>query len=49
VQGLLESSTARIDEEIEAIERKIDAHRETMEGLKVELYSKFGKAINLDV
>jgi prefoldin subunit 4 len=49
VQELLEKSTAKVEEEIEEIEHKIDANRETMEALKVELYAKFGKAINLDV
>ncbi|KAA8894144.1 Prefoldin subunit-domain-containing protein [Sphaerosporella brunnea] len=49
VQELLEKSTARIEEEIEEIENKLEKHRETMEELKVELYAKFGKAINLDV
>jgi prefoldin subunit 4 len=49
VQELLEKSTAKIEEEIEDIEHKIDANRVTMEALKVELYAKFGKAINLDV
>jgi prefoldin subunit 4 len=49
VQELLEKSTAKIEEDIEEIEHKIDANRETMEALKVELYAKFGKAINLDV
>lgn len=49
VQGLLEQSTAKIDEEIGEIESKINGNRQTLEELKVELYAKFGKAINLDV
>lgn len=49
VQELLEQSTAKIDEEIEEIESKIDGNRKTLEVLKVELYAKFGKAINLDI
>lgn len=49
VQQLLEKSTERIEKEIGAIEERISKHRETMEELKVELYAKFGKAINLDV
>jgi len=49
VQQLLEQSTERIEREIGEIEERIGKHRETMEELKVELYAKFGKAINLDV
>jgi prefoldin subunit 4 len=46
---LLEKNTSRVDEEIEEIESRISANSENMDQLKVELYSKFGKAINLDV
>ncbi|KAF8247492.1 Prefoldin, subunit 4 [Wilcoxina mikolae CBS 423.85] len=49
VQELLEKSTEKIDEEIAEIEKRIDGNRQVMDGLKVELYEKFGKAINLDV
>ena len=49
IQGLLEKSTERVEEEISEIEGRIAGNRETMEELKVELYAKFGKAINLDV
>lgn len=49
VQELLEKSTEKIDEEIAEIEKRIDENRQVLDGLKVELYAKFGKAINLDV
>lgn len=49
VQGLLEKSTERIGTEVAEIEERIEANAHTMDGLKVELYAKFGKAINLDV
>ena len=46
---MLEASTADIDKEIEAIEAKLEGGREEMDRLKVGLYAKFGKAINLEV
>lgn len=46
---MLEASTAEIDREIEAIEAKLEGGREEMDKLKVGLYAKFGKAINLEV
>jgi len=49
VQGLLEKSTERIEAEVAEIEERIEANAYTMDGLKVKLYAKFGKAINLDV
>ncbi|KAI5783589.1 putative prefoldin subunit 4 [Geopyxis carbonaria] len=49
VQTLLESGSDRLDKEIEELEAKMNGNRERMEALKVTLYAKFGKAINLDV
>lgn len=49
VQELLEKSTERIDVDIIEIEKKVDSNRAKMDALKVLLYAKFGKAINLDV
>lgn len=49
VQQMLEAGTLEIDREIEKIERKIEEGREEMERLKVGLYAKFGKSINLEV
>ncbi|KAI5788930.1 prefoldin subunit 4 [Peziza echinospora] len=49
VQELLETNTKEIEAEVEKIEKRIDGNREEMEQLKVGLYAKFGKAINLEV
>jgi len=49
VQKRLESSADELDEEIEKLERRMEAAKEEMEELKVGLYAKFGKAINLEV
>ncbi|KAI5852476.1 Prefoldin subunit-domain-containing protein [Morchella snyderi] len=49
VQQLLEKSAQDITKEIEALEEKIERNDETMGELKVKLYAKFGKAINLEV
>lgn len=35
--------------EIEELEEKIEKNDEAMSGLKIKLYAKFGKAINLEV
>ncbi|KAH8146408.1 uncharacterized protein LAJ45_09601 [Morchella importuna] len=49
VQQLLEKSAQDIAKEIEALEEKIERNDEIMGELKVKLYAKFGKAINLEV
>ncbi|KAF8417121.1 Prefoldin subunit-domain-containing protein [Tirmania nivea] len=49
VQAMLEASMAEIDKDIEAIETKLEDGRGEMNKLKVGLYAKFGKAINLEV
>ena len=49
VQELLEERTKQVEKEIEELEEEAEKNREVMEGLKVQLYAKFGKAINLDV
>lgn len=49
VQKRLESSADELDAEIEKLERRMEAAKEEMEDLKVGLYAKFGKAINLEV
>ncbi len=48
VQELLSASTERIEESVSAIEAKLSTVREEMSGLKVALYSRFGKSINLE-
>lgn len=48
MQELLSSSTEKIDEEVAALEEKLTAIREDMSGLKVDLYARFGRSINLE-
>lgn len=47
-QELLGLSTAKIEEEIGELEDKMATIREEMTQLKVELYARFGKTINLE-
>ena len=46
---LLEKGTESIDTEIQELEGKMDKNKDTMDELKVALYAKFGKSINLEV
>lgn len=48
-QEMLEAATAKIDDETSELEDKIGSVREEMQQLKVELYARFGKQINLEV
>lgn len=48
VQELLSSSTEKIERSISAVETKLGRVREEMELLKVDLYARFGKSINLE-
>ncbi|OAQ73259.1 Gim complex component GIM3-like protein [Pochonia chlamydosporia 170] len=48
-QEMLETATTKIDEETSELEDKISSVREEMQQLKVELYARFGKQINLEV
>ena len=48
VQELLAKSTAKIEDSVSAVEEKLTAVREEMESLKVDLYARFGKSINLE-
>lgn len=45
---MLSSATSRIDEETSELEEKLGAIHEEMTQLKVELYARFGKQINLE-
>ena len=45
---MLGISTVRIEEELEELEDKLGTIREEMTQLKVELYARFGKTINLE-
>lgn len=48
VQELLSSSTEKIEEEVSGIEEKLGGIREEMRQLKVALYARFGRSINLE-
>lgn len=48
VQELLSLSTGKIDEAVSGVEKKLGAVRDEMEQLKVQLYARFGKSINLE-
>lgn len=45
---MLERSTANIEEEISQLEDKLGTARDEMNELKVELYARFGRSINLE-
>ncbi|KAH0538428.1 hypothetical protein FGG08_004976 [Glutinoglossum americanum] len=48
VQDLLSTSTGKIDQEVEKLEEKLKKVREEMGQLKVVLYARFGRSINLE-
>ena len=48
VQELLASSTEKIEAEVSDVEGKLDGVREEMQQLKVALYARFGRSINLE-
>jgi prefoldin subunit 4 len=48
VQELVTDSTARIEEDVSKLEEKISTIREEMSELKVALYARFGRSINLE-
>ncbi|KAG9010408.1 hypothetical protein FRB93_004248 [Tulasnella sp. JGI-2019a] len=48
-QELLEHDQAALDKELDELRGRMDECESTMKELKVVLYSKFGKAINLDL
>jgi prefoldin subunit 4 len=48
VQELLQASTTQIEEDVSALEEKLSTVREEMTELKVELYARFGRSINLE-
>jgi prefoldin subunit 4 len=45
---MLETATARSEEESGELEEKLGTIRDEMKQLKVELYARFGKQINLE-
>lgn len=46
---MLTTATARIEDDTTALEDKISTIKEQMTELKVDLYARFGKQINLEV
>ena len=48
VQEMLSTSTEKIEEEVAAVVEKLSTIREEMTQLKVELYARFGRSINLE-
>lgn len=47
-QEMLAESSSRIEEEVSELEDKIGTAKEEMQQLKVELYARFGRSINLE-
>lgn len=47
-QEMLGTSTARLEDDITELEDKLGGLREEMTQLKVELYARFGRTINLE-
>ena len=48
MQDLLTGDTAKIDKNVQDFERKLESIREEMQDLKVKLYARFGRSINLE-
>ena len=48
IQDLLSSSTDKIEKSVGEIEGQLSTLQEEMEQLKVQLYARFGKSINLE-
>lgn len=48
VQELLSNSSSKIEDSVSVTEDKLRSTREEMESLKVDLYARFGKSINLE-
>ncbi|KAI9855782.1 MAG: hypothetical protein M1824_005855 [Vezdaea acicularis] len=48
VQTMLTASVERIDDEVSRVEEKLQEVREEMQQLKVALYARFGRSINLE-
>lgn len=45
---MLATSTTKIEEEVEVLESKMEEIKEQKNELKVELYARFGRSINLE-
>lgn len=47
-QEMLATSTTKYEEDVSQLEDKLSSAREEMTQLKVELYARFGRSINLE-
>ena len=47
-QSLLSSSTEQIDQDVSKLEESLAELREELQQLKVALYARFGRSINLE-
>ncbi|KAK2865477.1 hypothetical protein FQN49_003531 [Arthroderma sp. PD_2] len=47
-QDMLAASTEKIDKEVSEVEEKLGALKEETQELKISLYARFGKSINLE-
>ncbi|KAH8677594.1 Prefoldin subunit-domain-containing protein [Xylariales sp. PMI_506] len=47
-QEMLSTSTTKIEDDISALEESLSVVRDEMTQLKVELYARFGRSINLE-
>lgn len=45
---MLATSTEKIEADVSTLKEKLSGIQEEMEELKVELYARFGRSINLD-
>jgi len=48
VQDMLAQSTGQIDDDVARLEEKLQGIRDEMKELKVHLYARFGRSINLE-
>jgi prefoldin subunit 4 len=48
VQELLSKSTEKLEDDVSALESKLSGLRDEMQELKVTLYARFGRSINLE-
>jgi prefoldin subunit 4 len=49
VQELISKSTEKIEQDVTELETKLGHLRDEMQHLKVALYSRFGRSINLEI
>ena len=47
-QEMLSTASKQMDDDVSRLEETLHELRDEMKGLKVQLYARFGKSINLD-